>query len=305
MMCRWSSALCAVSRLWGPLSLLASLAVGCASTTPGGPPASTSGAPPPAAPSAAPPSQAEPRAVASVGGAPVFAGEAATATPENTASLASPGEAETPPPAAAGEGPEGVSPGAQPSAEEVAAPAPEKRAAKKKPTHAALRASSLRPHASSSRPAPTPDEVSAPQHAPAPRATPAVAAKQFDGPPPSNGTAAASCGQVPAGVPALLLKNDRDGIGGSLRGKLAEGASATHVLAVCSVGNLELVAPTGFRIESDAPGLSSAKAKTFVTGAAGLQWELPVTPGKLVKFKVIRGEDAPESYRISYYLYPR
>jgi hypothetical protein len=308
MMRRWGSSSCGVSRLGAALSLLVcSFAIGCASTTPAAPPAATAGTSAAALGAAPPPGG--PRGGAPAGETAVAVGEAAAAAPaettpagpERATSAAAPAQGEAARPAAEGAATEGAAPAARPPATEE--PAPERRAAEKAPTPASLRGSASRPRGSA-RPARDPDEVAAPR-APTTRAAPAVAAKALDAPPPSGRAAAASCGQVPAGVPALLLDNDRDGTGGSLRGKLAEGASATHVLAVCSVGNLELVAPLGFRIESDAPGLSSAKAKAFVTGAAGLQWELPVTPGKLVKFKVIRGEGAPESYRVSYYLYPR
>jgi len=228
-------------------------------------------------------------------------GSVKTALAAERASLEAPAAKESPPPAT----PEAEPPAPTKAPATKKAVAVEKRSSKKearadvaeapRPAHPAPAVL-----AKADMPPPTPSPTSQK------RAVAEVASAKISDPPPAaGGPPDASCGAVPSGVPALRLKNDRDGTGGAVRGKLAAGGTASHTLAICSVGNLELVAPSGFRIESDAPGLSTAKQKTFVSGPAGLQWELPVTPGKLVKFKVIRTDGGPESYRVSYYLYPR
>jgi hypothetical protein len=113
-----------------------------------------------------------------------------------------------------------------------------------------------------------------------------------------------ACGNAPPGAVTLTLKNDKDGVGGAFSGKLAMGQSASHAILVCSRGDLEAVVPEGFRVEGD--DFSFTGAKNYPGGKFGLRWAARLTPGMLVKFRVIADkQQASEDYKVRYYLYPR
>jgi hypothetical protein len=123
-------------------------------------------------------------------------------------------------------------------------------------------------------------------------------------PPGKHGETPSACGPAPPGAVTLTLKNDKDGVGGSFSGRLAMGQSASHAILVCSRGDLEAVVPEGFRIEGD--DFSFTGAKNYPGGKFGLRWAARLTPGKLVKFRVIADkQQASEDYKVRYYLYPR